>query len=310
MHARLLLLCMSLLTSTAACRPQLRTSVRPPLCAVTLPPSLVHATVDTLPASLWFGLLIKGYAGTPGTDAVDCAGDSIAWAALSDGCGDGETARPLRRGPVRDDELLLRHAGDDYWFAWAPLWKLDDGTAQGPLAIAQRRGDRLEVHAIGTVRGYPRHARIAMHRMGASYLLSVEGEHCPRPDACARGVRLATLARQRFAARPLRAASTRTCLSPAWFPLREQVTRRLDEHIERELTRDLALRFRADVLTVEERIVVRDRDRAQSGLPARLFRESASRIRVRATQGELLAEGQSLWQAIREQDAALDAVGP
>ena len=310
MHVRLLLLCLSLLTSSAACRGQVRAPPSPALCAVTLPRSLSRTTTDALPASLWFGLLIKGYDGTPGVDAVDCAGAAIAWPSLPPGCFDDEAAQPLRRGPVRDEELLLRQAGDDEWFAWAPLWKLDDGTAQGPLAIVQRHHERLEVRALGTVRGYAKRARITLHRMGQSQLLSVDGEHCTRPDACERGVRVAVLAREHIDARPLRAASTRACLSPAWFPLRQRSTRLLDERWERELTRELALRFGPEVITIHERIVVHDRDRALASVPPRLFRESESRIRVRAREGELLTEGQSLWRAIRAQDASLDGVGP
>ena len=272
---------------------------------------MARTASEALPASLWFELLIKDYDGTPHTDAVDCAGAAVVWPALPSDCAEDEPALALRRGPVHDEELVLRRAGDDdQWFAWAPLWKLDDGTAQGPLALVARRGERLEVRALGTVRAYAKHARITRHRLGTSHLLSVDGERCARADTCERAVRVVLLARDHIEARPLRAASTRGCLAPAWFPLRQQLTARLDAHRVRELTRELALRFGPEVITLHERVVVRDRQRQPLGAPTRLFRESESRIRVHASQGELLTEGQSLWRAIREQDGSVDLMEP
>jgi hypothetical protein len=278
-----------------------------PVCSVALPKHLVHTKPDALPASVWYGLLIKGYAGTASSDAVDCSGEPIAWHEPEARCADVDRTKPAVRGKVRDDELIVRSAGGDYWFAWAPLWKLDNGMSQGPLAIAYGSNGRLEARAIGTLRGYTGRARIEVHHLGSDYVLSVEGEHCKEPSECMRAVRLAYLDRQRFRGRPLRSASVRSCLAPAWFPLSERVTRKLDARWARILTRELALAYDDTGIAIDERILVQDRDLQNTSLPPRLFREAQSKMRITVQEGELMAEGQSLWNSIRLEDASLQA---
>lgn len=297
----------------AACRskpPEQKTPLPPPVCSTPLPRQLVHTRPDALPASIWYHLLIKSYDGSVNADAIDCSGEPISWAELPENCADADFGAKLaRRGPVRDDELIIRNAGGDYWFAWAPLWRLDNGMAQGPLAIAYVQDGRLEARAIGTLRGYTERARIEVRRLGNDFVLTAEGEHCTGPGQCTRAARLAYLDRQRFRTRPLRAASVRSCLAPAWFPLNERVSRRLNPRWERVLSRTLAIGYEADAIVVDERIAVHDRDLQQASLPPRLFREAQSRMRIVVRQGEFMTEGHSLWKSIRLEDASLDERG-
>lgn len=279
-----------------------------PVCSVDLPKHLVHTKPDALPASVWYGLLIKGYAGKVPADAVDCSGEPIAWPELDARCGEADHgAKKKPRGPIKDDELIVRSAGGDYWFAWAPLWQLESGMAEGPLAIAYSEGGKLEARAVGTIRGYTERARIEVRHLGSDYVLSVEGEHCKAPGDCTRAVRLAYLDRQRFRGRPLRSASVRSCLSPAWFPLAERVTRKIDARWARILTRELALAYDDAGISVDEHILVQDRDLTQPSLPPRLFREAQSKMRITVQEGELMTEGQPLWHSIRLEDASLQA---
>lgn len=303
---RAFLLTVSSLLLHAGCRGP-KTPEPLPVCSVALPKHLVHTKPDALPASVWYGLLIKGYAKTAASDAVDCSGEPIAWAEPEARCADVDHASRTARGPIKDDELVVRSAGGEFWFAWAPLWKLDNGMSEGPLAVAYSDGGRLEARAIGTIRGYPQRARIEVHHLGSEYILSVEGEHCAAPSQCTRATRLAYLDRQRFRGRPLRAASVRSCLAPAWFPLSERITRKLDERWARMLTRELSLAYDESGITVDEHILVQDRDLAHASLPPRLFREAQSRMRISIREGELMTEGQSLWNSIRLEDASLQS---
>ncbi|MET0341196.1 MAG: hypothetical protein ABW252_09345 [Polyangiales bacterium] len=306
MKARVLTLTFCVLVLAACRRP--KTAEPLPVCSVALPRHLTHTKPDALPASVWYQLLIKGYAGKPTSDAVDCSGEPIAWPTLDAHCGDADhDTQTAPRGAVRDDELIVRTAGGDFWFAWAPLWRLDNGMAEGPLAIAYSEAGRLEARAIGTIRAYTGRARIEVRHLGDDYVLSVEGEHCRAPRDCTRAVRLAYLDRQRFRGRPLRAASVRSCLAPAWFPLAERLTRPLDARWTRSLSRELSLAYDEGGISIDERILVQDHDRENASLPPRLFRQAQSRMRITVREGELMTEGQSLWSSIRLEDASLQA---
>ncbi|MET0344304.1 MAG: hypothetical protein ABW252_25030 [Polyangiales bacterium] len=317
MRARLFLLSASLLTLTA-CHRQVRPPSPSALCTLALPARHAHTSPAALPASLWLALLIRHHdrldergASPLARDAVDCAGEPIGMAPLPSTC-PADDAGPAQLLPpnARTQALVLRHAGGAHWFAWAPLWRRSDGTAEGPLAIARRGAAGLEVRAIGSVRGYPQRARIGVHRVASRWVLGVEGEHCASPGRCVRAVRLAYLERLRFRDRPLRAASTHACVAPAWLPLHEEVLRPLGAHGVRGLRRELAVAYEPDAIIVDEHIVVRDRDARHDAAPSRLFREAQSRLRIRPEGGELLTEGQSLWDAIRARDAALDVEAP
>jgi hypothetical protein len=70
--------------------------------------------------------------------------------------------------------------------------------------------------------------------------------------------------------------------------------------------RNVSLAFEDGQIVVSEHIVVSDRDVDQPSLPPRLFREAQSKMVVRVEGGEFVAEGQSLWPSIREEDASTD----
>jgi CRP-like cAMP-binding protein len=156
--------------------------------------------------------------------------------------------------------------------------------------------------------------RLEVRKLGRQHILVAEGEWCgtdayllSRPGApgaatCARGTRLLWLDRQRFRERPLRSATVRSCLGPAWFPQTDLREAKLSTRWTRTLQRDLALAYEDERILVDEHITVNDQDAQQPSLPARKFREAQARIRVTLEAGELLSEGQSLWTAIRTQD--------
>ncbi len=280
----------------------------PPLCSLRLPEHLAHTKPDELPAPTWFQLLFKGYADGVPRDPVDCSGEPIAWPELPDGCIDREPeAKLLGARPLEATDLAVRHAGGEYWFGWAVFRQYDNGLAEGPLAIARVHEGRLEARAIGTLRAYTTRARLEVRKIGGEHLLNAEGERCDAAGECVRASRLMLLDHQRFRARPVRSASVRTCLGPAWFPFVETRTRALDKRWQRELQRNQALAFEEDVISVDEHILVNDRDTSQPSLPARLFREAQSKIKIRVADGELLAEGQSLWQSIQVEDGSTEA---
>ncbi|MEY4508365.1 MAG: hypothetical protein RLZZ450_487 [Pseudomonadota bacterium] len=296
----------------------------PPVCVRPLPAHLQHTAPDALPAVVWYELLFKGYRDGISADLVDCSGEPIAWAPLPSSCVEGEpesTVRQRRRA-LRADELIIRHAGGEYWFGWAPFLAFDNGMSEGPLAIARVHAGKLEVRALGTLRAYSKRVRLEIRKLGQAHILVAEGEWCgasasprspleqPSASTCARGTRLLWLDRQRFRERPLRSLTVRSCLGPAWFPQTDVRATQLNTRWSRTLQRDLALAYEDELITVDEHITVSDLDVSSPSLPARRFREAQARIRVSLEAGELLSEGQSLWNAIRTEDGATGQASP
>jgi hypothetical protein len=276
----------------------------PAICERALPPLLAHKSPNALPAQAWFELMFKGYQDGIPEDAVDCAGEPVEWPELSR-CVEGEPRSVLveRRTQLGSEQLVVRHAGGDYWFGWAPFKRFADGMQEGPLVIARNRAGKLEVRAAGTLRAFAAHAKLEVREVASQHLLIAEGERCTAPG-CERATRLMWLDRQRFRARPLRSVSQRQCLGPAWFPHHEQVAVEQGPRWRRVLERELSLAFDAHGLVVDEHIRVRDHDLSQPSLPPRAFRDAAAQLRVEPVQGELISEGHSLWRSIQREDAA------
>lgn len=300
----------------------------PPVCTRALPSHLRDTAPDALPAVVWYELLFKGYRDGISDDLVDCSGEPLAFTPLPGSCVQGEPESHLRqrRHTLRADELIVRHAGGDYWFGWAPYLAFDNGMSEGPLAIARVHAGKLEARALGNLRAYATRARLEVRKLGRAHILVAEGEWCgaslaseaqaetSRASTCARGTRLLWLDRQRFRERPLRSATVRSCLGPAWFPQTDRRELRLSARWSRTLQRDLALAYEDELITVDEHITVNDHDLSSPSLPPRRFREAQARMRVSLEAGELLSEGQSLWNAIRIEDGAtggpVDSPGP
>ncbi len=276
----------------------------PAICAHPLPALLAHKSPNALPAQAWFELMFKGYRDGIPEDAVDCAGEPIEWPELAH-CTEGEPSSVLqeRRKKLGSEQLVVRHAGGDYWFGWAPFKRFADGMQEGPLVIARNHEGTLEVRAAGTLRAYPTHAKLEVRELAGHHLLIAEGELCGE-RGCARATRVMWLDRQHFYARPLRSASQRQCLGPAWFPHHEQLEVRQGERWRRVLERELSLAFHEHGLVVDEHIRVRDHDQSAPSLPARAFRDAAAQLKITPVQGELLSEGHSLWRSIQVEDAA------
>lgn len=278
----------------------------PPICASRLPEHLAHKNPDQLPASQWFKLVFKGYTEGSAPQPVDCLGEPIQWTPLPDDC---DVSEPVTGGApsaraLAEKSLIVRHAGGDYWYGWAIFREYPNGMAEGPIAIARNHHGRLEARALGTLRAYASRPRLEVRRIGDSHVLTAEGERCEEGGPCQRAVRMMWLDRQRFRQRPLRSATVRQCLGPAWFPMTEVATRRVNQRWERKLQRDLALAFEPGGITIDEHILVNDRDLDQPSLPPRLFREAQARISIQVTGGELLAEGHSLWKSIQIEDGS------
>ena len=298
--------CLLLGMTLTACRGSKVPLEPPALCVRSLPAHLAHRNADALPAAEWHALLFKNARDGVGADPVDCSGEPIAWPELPAGCVEDEPDRGLagHATSLASDDLVVRHAGHDYWFAWAPYRHFDGGMREGPLVIARVREGRLEVRAAGTLRAYAERLRLEVRPLGAGHVLLAHGEHCGQGRACVRATRVMSLDRQRFRMRPLRVTSQRGCLGPAWFPDGERVEVQVTPGVTRVLERSFSLALGASRIDLAERVSVHDWDLAHPALPPRLFREAQTQLRVTLREGELMTEGKSLWGAIRSEEGS------
>jgi hypothetical protein len=309
---RLALLLLALAGLSLGCREAEEPKEQPAVCVLHLPEHLAHIKPDALPARGWFQLLFKGYRDGISEEPVDCSGEPISWTALPDSCTDKEPPanEVLPRKQLTQQDLIIRHAGGEYWFGWAPYRRFDNGMSEGPLAIARVRKGNLEARALGNLRAYTGRARLDVRKLGEHYILVAEGEHCATKESCSRATRLMWLDRQRFRTRPIRSATVRTCLGPAWFPQVEIIERKLSARWSRVLQRSVALAIDETQILVDEHVTVNDRDVEQPSLPPRLFREAQAQLRITIDGGEFLSEGQSLWNAIRTEDGSTEMPAP
>ena len=298
--------------SSGGCRAETPTDEYPAVCVSRLPEHLEHTKPDGLPAEQWFKLLFKGFHDGTGEDPVDCSGEPVEWTPDPASCVDKEPmARELLpRQPLKAEDLIVRHAGGEYWFGWAPYRRFEGGMGEGPIAIARLNKGRLEARALGTLRAFTKRARLEVRKLGKQHILTAEGEYCEKPSDCLRGMRLMWLDRQRFRARPLRSATVRNCLGPAWFPLTEVVNVKLNARWHRVLSRSISLAFEEGHILLDEHVTVNDRDVGQPSLPPRLFREAQSQLKITIEAGELLSAGHSLWSAIRMEDGSTELPAP
>lgn len=284
------------------------------VCVLKVPAHLAHESPNELPAKLWFELLFKGYRDGIGSDPVDCSGEPIVWAELPTQCAEQE---PVGDGNRQTGELapsppavvVIRHVEGAYWIAWAPFRQFDNGMREGPVAIARLYEGRLEARAVGTLRAFADKVRLQVRQLGREHILVAEGEWCTTPEACMRGTRLMWLDRQRFRARPVRSATLRNCLGPAWFQHAQVLQRKLGAHWSRTLERAAVLTYAPNHVSLQERIVVFDRDLERPALPPRVFRDAQARLTLTVQGGELLSEGQSLWSAINAEDSLTESIG-
>jgi hypothetical protein len=300
------------LVSAVACKGADEPKAQPAVCVLPLPEHLAHAQPDQVPGRGWYQLLFKGYRDGIGEDPVDCSGEPVVWTPLPDSCTEREpeSSEILPRKPLSDEDVIVRHAGGEYWFAWAPYRRFQNGMGEGPIAVARNHKGKLEARALGTLRAYTQRARLEVRKLGDQHILAAEGEYCEKPNVCQRATRLMWLDRQRFRVRPQRASTVRNCLGPAWFPQVEIIERKLNARWSRVLQRSLALAYDEKYIAIDEHVTVNDRDVEQPSLPPKLFREAQAQIRLSIEGGEFLSEGQSLWSAIRMEDGSTQITAP
>jgi len=279
----------------------------PMVCAVAAPPAVAGA-VPTLRADAWARLLIRGY--TPGVaqgNVRDCTDQPVAWREPTVRCRESaEATAPVPQRPLTEDDVIVQRLSPSLRLVWIIVDRFDNGEAVGPVALSEFTGDRVGVRAIGTLRTFPRRARLRLEAIGARRVLIGEGEVCTdenNPLTCRRQARLMMLQGDRFVAEPLRTASGR-CLGPARFEFKKEYSVVVPETgWERTFELQTSLQYRAEGVQVSEQVIVSDRDRARPQVPARIFRRAAADRAIYVINNAFVASDPSLWNRVLRVDA-------
>lgn len=279
----------------------------PVICAIPAPRA-VEGAVPTLRADDWSRLMIRGY--TPGIaqgNVRDCTDQPVAWREPTVRCREpAEPSAPTPQRPVTEDDVVVQRLSPSLRLVWVILDRFDNGEAVGPVALAEFQRERVGVRAIGTLRTFPRRARLRLEAIGARRVLIGEGEVCTddnNPLTCRRQSRLMMLQGDRFVAEPLRSPSGR-CLGPARFEFKKEFSVVLnDTGWERTFELQTSLQYRGEGVQVSEQVIVSDRDRARPQVPARIFRRAAADRAIYVINNAFVASDPSLWGRVLRVDA-------
>jgi hypothetical protein len=306
------------------CKPELAGEL--PICAAEVAGQrAAEAKSQTLPAELWYAILLSGFDREQmlaGADPRDCTGASTLVPTppppLDPSSGEPPTPSPCPLGdeleatllPPRaltDADLLIQAGPNGTSLVWIMASHYADGTASGPVAVVEWVATGIAVRALGSLRAEPRGARLRVEAAGGQRILVVESEACPSadPGPCTRIVRLLPILAGRIASVPLVGDDPNTCLGAPAFALFEQHTAQLDDGRLRRFEIVRSVRFDGDVAEVAEQVRIEDSDPSQPEAPAQQFRAAANHRPLRF-EGGWFQTRPSLWADMIASYGAVD----
>lgn len=274
----------------------------PAICA--MPSRRVAAgTVPSLRGNEWARLLLQGFQpGIAAGNARDCTGRAVEWREPEMRCHEpAELGSVLPQRPVTDDDVVVQRLQGNLRLVWVMTDRFTNGEAIGPVALAEFQSERVVVRAVGSLRTYPRRARLRIETISNQRVLVGEGELCTEennPLSCHRQARLMLLRGDRFVAEPLRSATGR-CIGPARFEFAKESSITLrDTGWRRSFELSAALVYRSNGIQIHENVLVQDTDPARPLVPPRVFRRAGQDRAIYVMNGRFVASDPSLWSRV------------
>jgi hypothetical protein len=256
----------------------------------------------------WFALLLHGFdrqQGNASSPSVDCSGVPVVWQEPQPSeCREpGPEAKALPP-PARltEEDLVLDTVSANLRLVWIVARRFSNGEGLGPVGLVERTPEGYVVRALGSLRAYPRQARLRLEKTKTATLLVAEGEVCTEdtPAVCRRMARVLPKRKERFFAEAVVSSSDGSCLGPAWFPLsREQVFVLPNGwHRRVEFTSTLAVKEEGVVL--DEQVVMHNLDPRQPSMPPLLYRRAQAQRLLEVKEARLVGTSPSLWVRLVE----------
>lgn len=307
----------------------------PALCTIQ-GPRPQQGIVPTLRWEQWTRLLLRDYnPGFPANNPRDCTNQPVAWREFDGACAEycdepsnaqrpeGERCRvPLSeviaQRPITEDDVLVSRVADNLRLVWVVTDRFTNGEAIGPVALTEFLSDgKVVVRAIGTVRNFPKRARMRLETVGERRVLVHEGEICGDEEdrtTCRRAARLMLLQTTgnahgaRFLPEPLRSVRGR-CYGPARFEFTKSEDVNLSTGVRRRFSLSTGIQVRPEGIQVHETVLVQDANPARPDDPPRSFRRAGQDRAVYVRGNTFVSSDPSLWSRVLAQDARVDRPG-
>jgi len=272
-------------------------------CATDPPPVCVLAatmrTRSPMRAADWYRLLVdRALDGS----AADCTGAKIEWRA-PEGCQEpADPSSPLPGGTFGDADLVISQLPNDEQLVWTITQRFDDGDGLGPVGWVRKSKDGPQVIATGSLRARTKRARLSLASLGPARLLVADGERCPSadPSSCERALSLLVLRDRRFKQTML-SGENGACLGPAEIHLTRRQVTSLATGWKRRFELNSTVSYDKERWTVQENVVVSDRD--PSGSTPHVDRRADAERTLRVQGDRLIASDTSLWFRMVSQGA-------
>jgi hypothetical protein len=247
----------------------------------------------------WVKLLVQLELGNGGVYAPrDCTGRPIRWEPRTSEMCSGENVEseaPLL-SPMSRDAVVERSLGGGNYLLWVVTHRFANGDGFGPLALARRVPNGIEVEALGGLRMRTERVNLELWMIQHEAVVVASGESCRHegPDSCQRTARLLVHKGAALLDPPLLDPSGR-CLQEGSIEMARRHEQTLPSGLRRSFELTSAVSHDARFVVIEERLVVRDIDPSSPLLPPREVQHVEANRFVTVQDGRLFSKQHPLW---------------
>ncbi|WP_224367704.1 hypothetical protein [Hyalangium versicolor] len=263
----------------------------------------------------WFALLLHGFdreQGVAPSPSVDCSGVPVVWQEpQAEECREpGPEAKPLPP-PERltNEDLVLETIEANQRLVWIVARRFTNGEGLGPVGLVERTTQGFVVRALGSLRAYPRQARLRLETAGEVKVLVAEGEVCTdeAPPTCRRMARVLPLRQGRFFAEAVASNRNGGCLGPAWFPLSREKELSLPNGLHSKVEFTSTLSVKPEGIVLDEQVVMSILDPQQPAMPPIPYRRAQAQRVLAVKDSRLVGDEPSVWVKLLEPELVAGA---
>jgi hypothetical protein len=245
----------------------------------------------------WLSVLTRLELGRGGVYATrDCLGKVIRYTQAKNCSAPKNEPAPVL-SPMAEEAVIVRDLGAQIFVVWVVTHRFQDGDGYGPIALARRHRDGIEVAAMGVLRMRTQRVKLESFSIKGQNLVIATGETCrrgPSDQNCERSSRVVLGSGSRLIDAPVVDPEGR-CLQDGNFELTRQDQRSLPSGLTRSFQYSANVTHDAKSLVVEERLIVRDLDNTGQGAPSREVQRIETNRFFEPANGRLITRQNSLW---------------
>lgn len=248
----------------------------------------------------WLSVLTRLELGRGGVYATrDCMGRVIRYTQARN-CSTPKNEPAPVLSPVSEEAVIVRDLGANIFVVWVVTHRFQDGDGYGPIALARRHRDGIEVAAMGMLRMRTQRVKLESFNIRGQNVVVATGETCrrgPSDQNCERSSRVVLGVGTHLIDAPVVDPDGR-CVQDGNFELARHEQRPLPSGLTRSFQYSANLTHDTKSLVVEERLFVRDLDTSGQGVPAREVQRIETNRFFEPAQGRLITRQASLWSKV------------